>query len=570
VPQFSSDARCFETTQQWIIECSEKHSRCRPSTFATPLPSRLLDISNNEIRLAVTQGLSGKYLTLSHCWGKPGNQVKTLKSNIEKRKMRIAWSELNRSYQDAVTITRKLGFQYLWIDSLCIVQDDPDDWVKESGAMAKIYASSFLTICASRAVNGESGIFSDRRDAENLSARDLTHLIPWSKIVTQRTESGSEKQSVIYARVLHGHYFHGFGTFDTPYGNKSLRVWRPAYPNEEPLFTRAWAFQERIMAKRTLDYHARELVWECQEMRRCECGESDRRGLDTPKKRFADAFAELPRLAATEQHGGTGRNPSQNVWLNLVETYSTLALTFTTDRLPALSGLAQVMAATQGGSYIAGFWQRDFPLALLWFPSPKGRTIGHESNCFQRDFTTKPRNREVPSWSWVSIEAPIVFTSLDGYASTKVVAQVERIHAQTLTSDPYGQCGQGQLTITGPFVEAKLKYNRQNYEKFWISTGTFWFPVWPDLDHSMPATEYWLDSITDVGLLEIARYWSYKEESHGLILQPTRKDEKGTQLYERLGTFVRSGNTTELRWKYERTVWNRIFTPRDVRTVVIA
>jgi len=120
-------------------------------------------MSNDKVRLHQSPGERASYIALSHCWGNTHNQVKTLKSNIQKRKHEICWDELNQSYKDAISLTRRLGFNFLWIDSLCIVQDDPDDWEQQSARMSSIYENSFLTICATRAKDGDSGLFCDRR-----------------------------------------------------------------------------------------------------------------------------------------------------------------------------------------------------------------------------------------------------------------------------------------------------------------------------------------------------------------------------------------------------------------------
>ena len=343
------------------------------------------------------------------------------------------------------------------------------------------------------------------------------------------------------------------------------------------------------MANRTLDYHAGEIVWECHEMRRCECGEADRRSLDTPKKSFVDALAQLSSqptssvVVTTEGENANkiSRKDPQNVWLDIVEGYSKLSLTFATDRLPALSGLAQAMASSGPGeeSYLAGFWRRDLPIALLWYPSVDGQPIRHGSLTYKSNAGVTKRNSDIPSWSWVSVSTPVSFPHFgDHHAAARVTARIDEICADPVTSDPYGKCGPGRVVITGPLLAAKLKYNNTKWDKFWVrTTSGLWFAVSPDLDHSVRGTGYWLNSGTEVRLLVIARSWAGEDKSHGLILLATgeregegeRENGGGREVYRRIGAFERTADARDFPWMYPDVGSRSIFRAEDVRTVVI-
>ena len=129
----------------------------------TSLPARVLDVSNDRVRLHETRGEHGSYLTLSHCWGR-NPIVRTFKENYAVHREGIAWKALSKTFQDAVILTRRLGYQYLWIDSLCIVQDDPKDWEGQASQMAQIYSNSDLTIAATKSEDESRGCFSNRLD----------------------------------------------------------------------------------------------------------------------------------------------------------------------------------------------------------------------------------------------------------------------------------------------------------------------------------------------------------------------------------------------------------------------
>ncbi|KAH7316886.1 heterokaryon incompatibility protein-domain-containing protein [Stachybotrys elegans] len=126
-------------------------------TFYVP---SVLDIgaSNHEIRVFETGGARGRYVCLSHCWGahKP---LQTTKATLSARCDKIPWAHIPLTYQDAISLARMLGFRYIWIDSLCIVQDDRQDWVRESKAMVDVYERCFLVLAAASSKNSECGMF---------------------------------------------------------------------------------------------------------------------------------------------------------------------------------------------------------------------------------------------------------------------------------------------------------------------------------------------------------------------------------------------------------------------------
>jgi hypothetical protein len=139
----------------------EKHEHCNASI--APLPTRVLDLefpsSLDAIRLWETEGAHGHYATLSHCWGDIGHFT-TSRASIAARKEGIKLEELPKTFHDAVIVARRVGTCYLWIDSLCICQDDAADWERESANMAVVYTNSYLTIAASGAQNNAAGCFS--------------------------------------------------------------------------------------------------------------------------------------------------------------------------------------------------------------------------------------------------------------------------------------------------------------------------------------------------------------------------------------------------------------------------
>ena len=121
---------------------------CEPA-----LPNRVLDLGQEPtqtIKLLETNFRRGHYCALSHCWGPPEKHpIQTTSNTLKDHLEGIEFKVLPRTFQDAVTVTRAIGVRYLWIDCLCIVQDDKNDWKKEAAMMGSIY-ESFDDYCSIR------------------------------------------------------------------------------------------------------------------------------------------------------------------------------------------------------------------------------------------------------------------------------------------------------------------------------------------------------------------------------------------------------------------------------------
>jgi len=152
-----------QTVFEWLRECIADHLDCRPPEGTKKLPKRLGDVgdlSHTGIKL-ISATAGHNYVTLSHCWGTENPFVAT-KATEATLRSHIRWKDLPLSFQDAIRVTRWLGQRYIWIDSICIVQDDDKDWDEESAKMADIYSGCELTIAASRAAGCREGSLQHR------------------------------------------------------------------------------------------------------------------------------------------------------------------------------------------------------------------------------------------------------------------------------------------------------------------------------------------------------------------------------------------------------------------------
>ena len=406
-----------ELLRGWIRDCEAKHTSC---VATGPLPTRVINVGeegDDFVRLEVTDPAAtpeaNKYMTLSHCWGPtPELVIRTTKATLPQHLTRIPLSDLTNTFRDAVHVTRAVGVKHIWIDSLCIVQDDADDWARESAKMGFIYANSYLTVAAAASPDSRGGCFH--------------HYSPPS-------------QSLPPARIK----------CTTPPGGKGHVFLRPRLRDfltlhKAPLHTRAWVKQERILSPRTVHYDADQMLWECREGRVCESGVPE--SAFVTQRRIWDGRLHFEQHGEEEEerHGGNRRRAFWYDWYDLVESYTTHGLTKGEDKLPALSGLAQTLETASGGSYVAGLWRDHLPFGLLW------RKAG--------EWLKPAPTYRAPTWSWAAWDGRASFygeVDLDGH-STKVIPTVEDIEAvvQPLGLDPRGRLASGSLKITGQLKPA--------------------------------------------------------------------------------------------------------------------
>lgn len=149
----------------WLKTCTESHDQCKELRKNTvPLPSRVIDVGppdgSQHPRLLESRDQIGEYVALSHCWG-TAQVLTTTQRSMEKRLARIPLLTMPKTFRDAVRVVRMLEFRYLWIDSLCIIQDSDDDWAAEADQMGTVYQNATLTIAAVGATSASSGCFAD-------------------------------------------------------------------------------------------------------------------------------------------------------------------------------------------------------------------------------------------------------------------------------------------------------------------------------------------------------------------------------------------------------------------------
>ncbi|PVH83803.1 HET-domain-containing protein [Cadophora sp. DSE1049] len=365
----SGSEQCFEMARHWMKTCMETHGpEC--SRKKAILPSRLIDVGRADhptVSLHISNGEPGHWLTLSHCWGKksmPG----TTTSNIAARCNSIHLSSLPQTFRDAISITRKLGYRFIWIDCLCIIQDSLEDWQTESARMAEVYADADMNISADTTADAYEGIFQS------------SNKVPENPDLVAHSRHEEFLEIPVHGSLLPGATKLFAGCRELQYDPDVLSI----------LGKRAWVFQEALLSRRRLRYTVQGLVWHCRTVY-SPCTERNPHKIHDVDfdKDYVVSVYDIPYepLAPRWAFGSTPRLGFQAIfwWYRQVNEYAPLLLTFSKDRFPALSGLAREFSARTGYQYRCGIWKEDFRRGLLW-----------ESTGGATDLTI------APSWSWAA------------------------------------------------------------------------------------------------------------------------------------------------------------------------
>ncbi|RDW56577.1 hypothetical protein BP6252_14082 [Coleophoma cylindrospora] len=390
----------------WIEQCREhQHAQY------TRLPTRVLKIEFDKVVLQESVTV-GDYITLSHCWGKEAFSCLN-KDTAEHLALGVMTNTLPQSFQDAILLTSQLGFQFLWIDSLCITQDDVQDWKRESEQMAEVYQNSFLTISASRAASSLEGFLSKR-------------LQP----------------TYIALELRFGDLHHNIFAFTVP-SRHAVETYRCADLSDEPLTKRGWALQERYLARRTLHFERFQTYFECD------------RGFFTEDGR-------VYRGRGYRLLGPYENQISLRHWHNIINQYSRRELTIEGDKLPALAGLAKRFASSTNrvNQYRAGLWLDDIIRDMCWYRNTPQRA-GPEQPSESR---IRPQNYIAPTWSWASIKGVIGFHELD-----QPLAMVEEVHVDLDTpGSPYGKVTGGWIHLRAVKLQPRSIDNQNNHSFLWF------------------------------------------------------------------------------------------------------
>lgn len=430
---------------QWISRCVQQHG-CN-GVDEPLLPSRVLDVASGSVKLAIpARSTTGRYAALSYCWGSVGN-LTTTSSNLDKRVAEIEWDEIPNLIQDVIRIVRRLEIRYLWVDALCIVQDDSADWRRESSKMGAIYAGAYLTIAANAAMDTSCRLTSPRNS-------DLQDYIDGQKFWCHDkeypddiTRMRARKRIEVLAPVTADGLPHSFCVRESWCHRDILE---DSNISDSPLNKRGWVLQERLFSTRILHFAASEMVWECKASLNCECegilqASTPIRGEESLKALFERAQAMISRNRTKKflpSWATSGRVLQHRdffaIWTRIVGAYSARKLTVESDRLPAVSGLARHFSL--GRTYLAGLWADDLPWYLCW--------------SVMRDCVHSKTMYSGPTWSWASTPEEIFWPTWTAQARSRV--QTLEASTAPMSFNEFGEVAWGKLRLRAPAGVARI------------------------------------------------------------------------------------------------------------------
>ena len=404
------------------------------------MPRRVLDVGNEgstTIRLveARANAQHGHYATLSHCWGQ-GKVTKLTLATIDTFLLGVKVSELPMLYQDVITACRQLEIQYLWIDSLCIIQDHEVDWTHEISLMGEMYSNAVCNIEAAYALDDSSRLF---------MPRNQTRIKPFP-VTLEWHEDGP-----------------------LPFFLIDLSVQHQMEMSEAPLLKRAWVLQEQLLAKRSIIYGKSQVHWICHTLEASEMFPKAVPDLREGSAKLHHSLAPLPiqclkSMVASKDpiyfhhplyNSSPNVSPMERFWLSwrsIVLDYTRRSLTFEKDRLAAIAGVASMIQSKTNMQYVAGMWNSRFFIEyeLCWQVSKRAD--------LPQPF--RPSAYRAPSWSWASVEGAISYRYKEDHDLTGDTQHAFVENVESLDGTSTGPLESAIMRIEGPLSEGSRYWCR--------------------------------------------------------------------------------------------------------------
>jgi hypothetical protein len=326
----------------------------------------------------------------------------TTSKNFQELKLGFEQEILPTAFRDAATLAQSLRISYLWIDTLCIIQDSDVDWAEQAAKMGEVFEGATITIAASSSVEPYQTLFQDR--------------LPQYQEFELNSEATKQPNVMFRARRKLDRGIHA----------KTGRT------DSDPLDKRAWALQEKMLSSRLIAFTGAELQWTCRTLRACECHQNP-----YPSQPLFTALAETSGEEMIMKYSRT--------WSQVIEEYSTRKLTIQEDMLPALSGLARAFGNVTGFKYVGGLWKESLLYDLVW----------------QRDIEPLVIHRTwlAPSFSWASAPGAVNFRFARHSYPGRRISHITLIESYYKTSgtDTYSRAMDGRIVVRGHTVVAGLR-----------------------------------------------------------------------------------------------------------------
>ncbi|KAF2803262.1 HET-domain-containing protein [Mytilinidion resinicola] len=437
------------TASGWLRDCLENHDSCKPTAEYQKPPKRLINVGNETQNPFLVKTSLGsrhlRWLSLSYCWGEEPS-MKLTEKTMDKLRNGIPLNEFDTTVQDAILVTRALEITYIWIDALCIIQEDNgNDWIEQASKMNEIYGGSTVTLVVASSNSVKDGFLKDR---------ELQYIpILWSSN-TAGDPTGDKPQAKVFVSS----------------------EWDKSEDElNGPWSKRGWTMQEGLLPSRLLHYTSSQMIWKCGEEQRFERGVTKSLQAEVDEilkysddiafgsgwlwrldtfmkfKRFPDyipSSLDYPLLLEPETF---------HLWYDFIEEYTQRRFKCISDRLLAISGLARIFGNTiRSRDYAAGLWKPDLIRGLMW------HTKGAKLIPRQLADSMRAVNIAFPSWSWASVGYERVKNSQKNNNHFQALSRVEDVQIDLVDQhDPFGGVKSGSVTITGPLKKAPRLYNKE-------------------------------------------------------------------------------------------------------------
>ncbi|KAI0023924.1 heterokaryon incompatibility protein-domain-containing protein [Xylariomycetidae sp. FL0641] len=480
----------------WRRQCSQGHPKCNRDQGAGYMPDRLIAVGDPGTRSVHLVDEANKmtpqpYICLSHRWGPETQTCGLTTENFEAYQKYIPYDRLYPMIWDAIAITRQLGFRYLWVDFLCIRQNDDGDWHHQASEMAFIYSNAAITISALSCDTGPPG---RRMLSRRSKIPASTSAAPGLEVATNNLPQPglSGPSSGVFSSETSKPTRRGPLVRSKLGPSKRIpQMHLPAagYLMRSPLLKRGWVYQERILSPRILHFTEHHVLWECNEA--LWWGSQTTTG-------------EWPQEILTDRP-----------WGQIVEEYSRTVLTKDSDRLPALSGIARRFGETHGWTYVAGLWKENLATQLLWDVPTMAQKVRLADA------------EQLPSWTWASFpgEVRIPGSRTRQYHASHLhhVDFLEIVSCEVeLGSNAYGNPKSLLLRVEGPLISNVLETRHGIPPALRFSLPSFTSDYVIRLDYNLEVPN------SGVQILAATR-------GRGLILKAV---DAANNIYRRIGTIL--------------------------------
>ncbi|KAL1859641.1 hypothetical protein Daus18300_009506 [Diaporthe australafricana] len=423
----------------WLNGCQDNHREC-PRRHNHPLPRMIIDLESPMLRLYLSgPDEKGSYATLSYCWGGVA-QLTTTVSNLQDHLQSIDPTRLPKTITDAIDVCRAIGLRYLWVDALCIVQDNDDEKQEEIANMGLIYKDSVVTIVAASAAKVSDGFLGKGKPEEPGAQLPL---------YIDKTTTGT-----IYLRMKNA---------------------SETYTSHEPIFQRGWTYQELVLSSRTIIFDSSQITLKClttfyRPVTRTYLDPQ----VDPPELPVGVFGMVDENLASRETRESRDDyiNMRQNyIWKAIVHNYSDRELSSFADRLPALAGIATELAAVWDDTYLAGFWRRTIMQSLGWHRTDRRRRFDYNP---PRDLfegvVDRARRTESPTWSWVTAPYPVRIEEVRNPDSRLVDSGVQPMSKRS----PFGQVRSAYIALEARVLDVAPALGPDVEFQTWRARQSMW------------------------------------------------------------------------------------------------